>query len=95
MPWIEVVYAHAARQYLVRLDLLEGATAAEAVRRSGLLAKMPETEVTCCRLGIFGRVVEPEQPLHDGDRVEIYRPLQADPKLARRARARRALRPPR
>lgn len=92
---IEVVYAHAARQYLVRLELLEGTTAAEAVRCSGVLARVPEAETACCRLGVSGRAAAPGQALHDGDRVEIYRPLRADPKLARRIRARRTVRPPR
>ncbi|MGH8313045.1 MAG: RnfH family protein, partial [Gammaproteobacteria bacterium] len=57
------------------------------VQLSGLQQKYPEIAATACRLGIFGRAVVPQQLLRDGDRVEIYRPLQVDPKQARRKRA--------
>lgn len=88
MPRIEVVYARADHQCLVALDVPAGATAAESVHHSGLAARFPEADIANCRLGICGRPVAPNQPLRDGDRVEIYRPLRTDPKAARRERAR-------
>ncbi len=86
---IEVVYALPEEQVLVSLEVEEGTTAAQAVERSGIAQKLPDREVAAAPIGIFGRVVAPGAPLRDGDRIEIYRPLQADPKHARRTRARR------
>jgi putative ubiquitin-RnfH superfamily antitoxin RatB of RatAB toxin-antitoxin module len=83
---VEVVLALPGRVLLKRLMLDAGATAAEAVRVAGL--RQDGLPVDLQRLGIFGRRVAPDQPLRDGDRVEIYRPLVLDPKEARRRRAR-------
>ncbi|HSH43197.1 MAG TPA: RnfH family protein [Arenicellales bacterium] len=83
---VEVVYARPERQELVQLELPAGATAGEAVRRSGLAAQCGESQPA--DIGIFGEHVDPDRPLEDGDRVEIYRPLIADPKEVRRALAR-------
>lgn len=63
------------------LELAQGATVADALRACGL--EPGDGPFTC---GIWGRVVEPGQPLRDGDRVEWCRPLRVDPKLARRQR---------
>ena len=76
---VEVVLALAERQTLRRLQLPTGSTVGDAVAASGL-------EGTG-RVGIYGKVVPAGTVLADGDRVEIYRPLRADPKEARRARA--------
>jgi len=84
---VEVVYALREEQALVLLDLEEGATAWQAVERSGLLACFPDIDPAHASLGIFGRVTAPATRLRDGDRVEIYRPLAVDPKDARRDRA--------
>lgn len=86
---IEVACALPDRQALVTLSLRAGATAMEAVRQSELLRRFPELDAASPSVGIFGRRVEPGQILADGDRVELYRPLLADPKQARRRRARR------
>lgn len=86
---IEVVYALPEWQILVKLELPPGATAGDAVLRSGLPARCPEIDPQALPLGIFGRAVEPTQRLQDGDRVEIYRALRVDPKDARRARVAR------
>ena len=86
---VEVVYALPDRQRLVVLEVEAGCTAIEAVRRSGIAAEFPELDIDQAALGIFGRVVAGEQRLAAGDRVEIYRPLIADPKAVRRARAER------
>lgn len=88
---VEVVYAVAGAQDLVPLALPEGAGAREAVEASGLIGRHGLT-ATDLVLGIAGRRVPPEQRLREGDRVEILRKLAADPKDARRQRARRARR---
>jgi len=84
---IEVVYAPRLRQIVRRLSLPAGSSVADALRASGLLGEFPEIEST--RVGIYGEVVSPDTRLRDRDRVEIYRPLQADPKEIRRTRARK------
>ena len=82
---IEVVYALPGRQELRRVSLDEASTVEDALRASGLLAEFPELDAL--RVGIFGRPAPRDTVLHDRDRVEIYRSLEADPKEARRARA--------
>jgi putative ubiquitin-RnfH superfamily antitoxin RatB of RatAB toxin-antitoxin module len=84
---VQVVYARPESQriYTVRLPL--GATVADAIHASGLLQEHPSFDLGAHRLGIFGRIVAADRMLGDGDRVEIYRPLKADPKEARRKRA--------
>lgn len=86
---VEVVYAFAQTQDLVALELAQGAVAREAVEASGLLVRHAELDAARLRLGVFGRLIRPEQLLEDGDRVEILRPLAMDPREARRLRARR------
>ena len=83
---IEVAYALRDEQVLLALEVEEGTTAREAVVRSGILRRFPD--LASAPIGIFGRVVGPDTPLRKGDRVEIYRPLLADPKDTRRTRAR-------
>ena len=83
---IEVVFAERDGQQVVTLALDEGATAHDALRESGLAVRHPEVDLGGAALGIFGRRVSSGTPLHDGDRVEIYRPLVIDPKEARRAK---------
>lgn len=89
---IEVAYALADRQILVRLTLAQGTTVRQAALQSGLGAQFLGLDLTRSPLGIFGkRVAAPEaRVLQDGDRVEIYRPLLADPKEVRRQRAAKA-----
>ncbi|HEY7743725.1 MAG TPA: RnfH family protein [Burkholderiales bacterium] len=84
---VEVAYALRDRQALLDLTLERGATAREAVERSGILRRFPEIDLARVTLGIFGAIVSPDARLRDGDRVEIYRPLMADPKQMRRRRA--------
>ena len=84
---IEVIVAWRSAQEIVTVELEEGSTALDALRRSGLAARHPGIGLGDPVLGIFGRRVRPETPLREGDRVEIYRPLKADPKEARRAKA--------
>jgi uncharacterized protein len=84
---VEVVYALPGAADAVKLALPSGATALDAVRASGLLERHPEIDFTRYRIGIYGRVVQANAVLSDGDRVEVYRALVADPKEARRRRA--------
>jgi len=85
--FVEVVYATPERQELVALELAEGSTLADAIAESGLSEKFDNFEVDPSRLGIFSQKASLEQVLRAGDRVEIYRPLIADPKEVRRQRA--------
>lgn len=82
---VEVVLALPERQSVQRVVLPEGSTAWDAVAASGLSEEFRRSGTR--RLGIHGKIVPAETILRDGDRVEIYRPLQADPKESRRARA--------
>lgn len=81
---VEVVFALAERQKLVTVAVAPGATASEAVAASGIAQAFPDQELSACRLGIWGRLIEGGQLLQDGDRIEIYRPLSIDPREARR-----------
>ena len=84
---VEVIYALPERQEVIKLRLPEGSTLQQAVSASGLLQRHPEIEAAGCKLGIFGKLSKPETALRDLDRVEIYRPLIADPKEVRKQRA--------
>jgi hypothetical protein len=86
---IEVAYAEPDIQLVVPLHVAAGTEAAEAVRQSGLLERFPGIDLNDLSLGVFGVPVSPAARLSQGDRVEIYRPLQVDPKQARRNRAAR------
>jgi hypothetical protein len=84
----EVVYAlpTVQRRYSVRLR--EGATVREAIEASGVLEEFADIDLAAAKVGVFGRIVDLQHPVVAGDRIEIYRPLTADPKDARRRRAR-------
>jgi len=84
---IEVVYALPGLLDAVRLVLDEGATVGQAMEASGMLQRHPEIDLLSQPLGIHGHRVLPGDSLTDGDRIEVYRHLRADPKAARRARA--------
>lgn len=89
---VEVAYALRERQALIALDLDRSSTVEQAIRRSGILKAFPEIDMARSQVGIFGRLASLGTRVRDGDRVEIYRPLVADPKDARRERARRTKR---
>jgi hypothetical protein len=84
---VEVVYATHDRQKAVMVSLPVGATVREAIERSGLLVEFAEIDLTKNKLGIWNKLAKPEAVVRDKDRVEIYRPLIADPKEVRRQRA--------
>jgi putative ubiquitin-RnfH superfamily antitoxin RatB of RatAB toxin-antitoxin module len=85
--FIEVVYAHALEQDCCALELQPGARVRDAIERSGILERHPEIDLHNQTIGIWNRRVGLDEPLRDRDRVEIYRPLTADPKEVRRRRA--------
>lgn len=89
---IEVVYAAVDRQVLRTVSVAEGSTMRAAVLASGIGEAFPELNLADCPLGIFGKVVADPQArlVQAGDRIEIYRPLLADPKEVRRLRAAKA-----
>ena len=87
---VTVVYALRERATEVELQLPEGATVAQALARSGLAALHPEADIALCPVGIFGKAVARHAIVADGDRIEVYRPLLAEPKEQRRKRATRS-----
>lgn len=89
---VEVAYALPGEQVLLSLQVPVGTTLREAVLLSGLNGRFPALDLATAPLGVFGKVVSrPEgRVLQEGDRVEIYRPLLADPKEVRKRRAARA-----
>lgn len=87
---VTVCYAPAGAPADLRdCELPEASTVADALRASGLLERHPEIDLGQHRVGIFGRLESLETALRPGDRVEVYRPLAIDPKLARRRRSAR------
>lgn len=84
---VEVVYALPQKQYLQRVKLEEGSTIEQAIQASGLLALRDDIDLSKNKVGIYSRPAKLQDVVHDGDRVEIYRPLIADPKELRRQRA--------
>ena len=90
---IEVAYATPQRQALVGIEVAPGCTLRQAIERSGILAQFPEISLERCKVGVFGRLRQLDDAVEAGDRVEIYRPLTADPKQARRLRAKRKAKP--
>ena len=86
---IEIVYATPDEQVLLQLEVEPGTTIGQAIEQSGIESRCPGLNASAAPVGIFGKRARRDTPLKDGDRVEIYRPLVADPKAARRQRARR------
>jgi len=84
---LTVVYSPAPRVVCeVQLLLPAGSSVAQAVAASSLPNRHAELSAGCCAVGVWGRTASPDQILRDNDRVELYRPLRVDPKVARRAR---------
>jgi len=86
---VEIAYATPARQALLSIEAPAGCTVAEAIELSGIRAEFPDLEPEPAAVGIFSRKVSLDHEVNDGDRVEIYRPLLADPKEMRKQRARK------
>lgn len=87
---VEVVYALSERQYLRPVTLAEGSTVEQAIVASGLLELRQDIDLQTNKVGIYSKAAKLTDTVNDGDRVEIYRPLIADPKALRRQRAERA-----
>ncbi|KFB67412.1 RnfH family protein [Candidatus Accumulibacter vicinus] len=87
MLTIEVIYALPTKQHLASLQLPAGSTVRQAIEASGLLQKYPEIDLAKNKVGIFAKLSKLDATLRDHDRVEIYRPLLADPKEVRKQRA--------
>jgi len=83
----EIVYALPDRQVVVLVDAEPGATLRDVIERSGILRRCPEIDLQRQRVGTFGRLRSLEEPVAPGERIEIYRPLPADPREMRRRRA--------
>ncbi|MBO1924156.1 RnfH family protein [Thiomicrorhabdus sp. 6S3-12] len=79
---IEIAYALPDEQFLYEQDVPEGSTVLEALQVSELLRRFPELDIE--KVGIFGKPVKHDQILREGDRIEVYRPLKADPRERRR-----------
>lgn len=86
---VEVVLAMPERQELVELELAAGSTVAEAITRSKIVERFEGFELDLEKVGVFGKKTSPDEVLREGDRVELYRPLIADPKEVRRQRAKK------
>lgn len=84
---VEVVYALADKQIVLALDVVADATVAEVITQSGILEQFSEIDLGKNKVGVFGKLGKLTDTLHAGDRVEIYRPLIADPKKVRKQRA--------
>ncbi|MHB1359871.1 MAG: RnfH family protein [Rhodocyclaceae bacterium] len=84
---VEVIYALPARQEVTPLVLPAGSTLQQALEASGLPAKYPEINLAKGKFGIYSKLARLDAVLRDLDRVEIYRPLIADPKEVRKQRA--------
>lgn len=90
---IVLVYALPREQMVEILRVPSGTVVKEAIRQSGILLRHPEIATSALAFGIFGRRVAATRVLREFDRIEIYRPLSADPKQVRRTRARKAAKP--
>ena len=84
---IQVVFATGSMQLVISLEVAKGTTIAESVEQSGIRAQFPEEDIGQLKFGIWNKVRSSNEVVSEGDRVEIYRPLEADPKEARRRRA--------
>lgn len=87
---IEVAYATPEKQALLEVVIEQGATVEQAIKASGILKRFPEIDLTTQKVGIWNRTCKLSDCPKKGDRVEIYRPLIADPKEVRRIRAEKA-----
>lgn len=84
---VEVAYALPQKQEVLSLKVNSGATVSQAIEQSGILADFPEIDLASAKVGIFGKQAKLDAVLRDKDRIEIYRPLIADPKEIRKKRA--------
>lgn len=84
---VEVVFALATRQVLSAVDVCDGATVADVIAVSGIARQFPGEDLDALQAGVWGRPVDRDQPVREGDRVELFRSLEIDPREARRLKA--------
>lgn len=84
---VQVCYARPDLQLVRELAVPQGTTLRSAIQQSGVLRDAPEIDLSVCRIGIYGKLKTLDTVLREHDRVEVYRPLMADPKESRRKRA--------
>ncbi|RLJ20067.1 RnfH family protein [bacterium endosymbiont of Escarpia laminata] len=84
---VEVAYGKLDEQVILKVEGASGMTVRKAIESSGVLQQFPEIDPDSVKVGIFGKLTKQDTVLNSGDRVEIYRPLIADPKEARKKRA--------
>lgn len=78
---VSIAYSSSnGEQSWIELNVQPEATVFQAIEASGLLVRFPEIDLNSQKIGIYGKLVKPEQTLQEHDRVEIYRPIIADPK---------------
>jgi hypothetical protein len=87
MIQVEVLYALPQEQILLEVNVPQGSTIEEALKASGILQKYPDIDLAINKIGIFSKLSKLDVVVRDKDRIEIYRPLIADPKEVRRKRA--------
>lgn len=87
MLHVQICYAKPEMELLRDLTVPAGSTVLDAIKQSGVLRSVPEIDLTICRVGIHGKIKDLDAVLRSRDRIEIYRPLIADPKESRRRRA--------
>ena len=90
---IQLCYALPEQAVVIALDIVVGCTLEQAIAKSGLLTQFPEIDLTQNKIGIYGKLKPLDTVARDGDRIEIYRPLRADPMESRRRRAQHKTRP--
>lgn len=84
---VEVAYAKADEQMIMAVEVEQGVTVEEAIKKSGIIEHFPEIDINTAKVGIFAKATKLDTELREHDRVEIYRPLIADPKEVRKQRA--------
>ena len=86
MMEVSVAYARPGTPLWKRLEVPEGSTVADVLETSGLLEQCPEIDLETAKIGVFGKLRKPDAAVEPGDRVEVYRPIIADPKTVPRRR---------
>ncbi|WP_428610636.1 RnfH family protein [Sedimenticola sp.] len=81
---VGVAYADRFKQVWLKLEVPDGSTIRQAIEHSGLLRQFPEIDLDSQKVGIFGKVTKLDAPAEEGARIEIYRPITADPELVER-----------
>ena len=83
---IGVCYAEAERQLWIRLEVPDESTIQEAIELSGVLKQYPQIDLTTQKVGVYGKLAKLDAPIREGDRIEIYRKITADPQQVQRRR---------